>query len=99
MLKCIIPEAKHCKVYISKDSLFLIKLENLSLSLSLLEDKQNELTFFLIKLENASLSLSFLEDKQNVKFGGFLISVNHASNFSMFFMCLCNLNARFTPIS
>ena len=43
----------------------------MSLSLSSLEDKQNELTFFLIKLENASLSLSLLEEKQNVKFGGF----------------------------
>ena len=27
-----------------------------------------------------------------------VIGVNHTSIYSVFFMCLCNLNARFTPI-
>ena len=27
-----------------------------------------------------------------------LIGVNHTSIYSVFFMCLCNLNARFTPV-
>ena len=29
---------------------------------------------------------------------GKVIGVNHTSIYSMFFRCLCNLNARFTPI-
>ena len=48
------------------------------------------------KLENTFLSL--LKDKKNVKFWGYLIGVNHISIYNMFLVCLCNLNARFTPL-